>query len=157
MVAIAAAAETCFRVLANTSGRFCLWPAAKSIPAGWREALAASSKKDCLAFIGRSWTQLRVRPARIEFGLMFFGGDEGKAAQDKYRTVIEAARFADAHGFSAVWLPERHFTSMGSLYPNPVVLHAALRAKPSDCVVRRQRRASPARPDLRRRGMGRRR
>ena len=79
-----------------------------------------------MAFIGRTWTQLRVRPARIEFGLMFFGGDEGKAAQDKYRTVIEAARFADAHGFSAVWLPERHFTFMGSLYPNPAVLHAAL-------------------------------
>jgi phthiocerol/phenolphthiocerol synthesis type-I polyketide synthase D len=40
--------------------------------------------------------------------------------------VIEAARFADAAGFAAVWLPERHFTRMGSLFPNPVVLHAAL-------------------------------
>ena len=62
----------------------------------------------------------------IAFSLMFFGGDEGNAAHDKYRTVIEAARFADAHGFAALWLPERHFTAMGSLYPNPAVLHAAV-------------------------------
>jgi phthiocerol/phenolphthiocerol synthesis type-I polyketide synthase D len=151
------AALPCFRVLTNAQGRYSLWPAVKEVPAGWREALAASSKEDCLEFVGRNWTQLRVRPAmskefeqegtevterpedapnssvtsvsscsRIEFSLMFFGGDEGKAASDKYRTVIEAARYADAHGFCAVWLPERHFTFMGSLYPNPAVLHAAL-------------------------------
>src|SRR5205807_362890 len=46
--------------------------------------------------------------------------------QNKYRTLIEAARFADTHDFAAIWLPERHFTFMGSLYPNPAVLHAAL-------------------------------
>src|SRR5262245_36725957 len=57
---------------------------------------------------------------------MFFGSDEGDAARDKYEMVIEASRFADANGFSAVWVPERHFTRMGSLYPNPAVLHAAI-------------------------------
>jgi natural product biosynthesis luciferase-like monooxygenase protein len=57
---------------------------------------------------------------------MFFGSDEGDAARDKYEMVLSAARFADAHGFSAVWVPERHFTRMGSLYPNPAVLHAAI-------------------------------
>jgi phthiocerol/phenolphthiocerol synthesis type-I polyketide synthase D len=115
-----------FRVLVNSQGRYSLWPAAKATPVGWSQALAACSKQDCLAFIGRTWTQLNVRPRTVSFSLMFFGGDEGKGAPDKYRTVIEAARFADKHGFSAIWLPERHFTFMGSLYPNPVVLHAAL-------------------------------
>jgi natural product biosynthesis luciferase-like monooxygenase protein len=57
---------------------------------------------------------------------MFFGSDEGAAAREKYEMVIEASRFADANGFSAVWVPERHFTRMGSLYPNPAVLHAAI-------------------------------
>ncbi len=77
------------------------------------------------------WPELfarKDRPSgpRIEFGLMFFGGGESERAQEKYRLVIECARFADERGFSAVWLPERHFTSLGCLYPNPAVLHAAL-------------------------------
>jgi natural product biosynthesis luciferase-like monooxygenase protein len=120
------AAACLFRVLQNEQGRYSLWPAAKATPAGWQEALAAASKTDCLAFVGRAWTQLRSGPPPIAFSLMFFGGDEGKAAQEKYHALIAAARFADAHGFSAIWLPERHFTLMGSLYPNPAVLHAAL-------------------------------
>lgn len=36
------------------------------------------------------------------------------------------AKFADRHGFEAVWTPERHFHSFGGLYPNPAVTSAAL-------------------------------
>jgi natural product biosynthesis luciferase-like monooxygenase protein len=64
--------------------------------------------------------------ALVDFSLMFFGGGESEHAREKYRVVIECARFADEHGFAAVWLPERHFTRLGCLYPNPAVLHAAL-------------------------------
>src|SRR5215471_5198322 len=115
-----------YRVLENAKGRHSLWPAAKAVPAGWREALGASSREECLAYVSRGQHTPPARTTSVDFSLMFFGGDEGKAAQDKYRTLIEAARFADNNGFSAIWLPERHFTVMGSLYPNPVVLHAAL-------------------------------
>src|SRR5207244_5777106 len=90
LAATQSAAATLFRVLKSNQGRYSLWPAAKATPAGWNEALAASSKTECLAFIGRAWTRLRVRPAPLAFSLMFFGGDEGQAAQDQYRTVIEA-------------------------------------------------------------------
>ena len=62
----------------------------------------------------------------MKFGLMFFAASEDSLAGDKYRLVVESARFADEHGFSSVWVPERHFTSFGGLYPNPAVLHAAL-------------------------------
>src|SRR5262249_45358171 len=62
----------------------------------------------------------------LGFGMFFFGGDEGNSAWEKYQFVIDVARFADASGFTSVWLPERHFTALGSLYPNPAVLHAAL-------------------------------
>jgi natural product biosynthesis luciferase-like monooxygenase protein len=62
----------------------------------------------------------------MRFGLMFFASTENALAGDKYRLVLESARFADAHGFSSVWVPERHFTQLGCLYPNPAVLHAAL-------------------------------
>src|SRR5439155_12155857 len=62
----------------------------------------------------------------MQFGLIFFSSGEATADTDKYRLLIESAKFADQHGFSSVWIPERHFTRDGWLYPNPVVLHAAL-------------------------------
>ena len=62
----------------------------------------------------------------IEFGLIFFSSSEAPFGGDKYRLVIESARFADSHDFSSVWIPERHFTKDGWLYPNPAVLQAAL-------------------------------
>lgn len=66
-------------------------------------------------------------PARgMNFSLYFFSGDGSKASDDKYRLVLESAKFADRQGFSAVWTPERHFQDFGGLYPNPSVLSAAL-------------------------------
>jgi phthiocerol/phenolphthiocerol synthesis type-I polyketide synthase D len=62
----------------------------------------------------------------MKFGLMFFASSEEALGGDKYRLVLESARFADGNGFSSVWVPERHFTEFGSLYPNPAVLQAAL-------------------------------
>lgn len=62
----------------------------------------------------------------ITFGLMFFAASEDAVGSDKYRLVIDSARFGDQSGFSSIWVPERHFTSFGGLYPNPAVLHAAL-------------------------------
>jgi len=34
--------------------------------------------------------------------------------------------YGDTHGFSSVWVPERHFTEFGGIYSNPAILHAAL-------------------------------
>jgi len=62
----------------------------------------------------------------IEFSLYFFSADGSKQTADKYRLLLESAKFADANGFSAVWTPERHFQDFGGLYPNPSVLSAAL-------------------------------
>ena len=64
----------------------------------------------------------------MEFSLFFFSGDESAFPNDKYQLVLEATRFADCHGFTAVWTPERHFHRFGGLYPNPAVLGAALAA-----------------------------
>jgi natural product biosynthesis luciferase-like monooxygenase protein len=41
---------------------------------------------------------------------------------------MEGARYADQHGFTAVWTPERHFHAFGGLYPNPSVTSAAVAA-----------------------------
>ena len=66
----------------------------------------------------------RPRP-RVDFGLFMWGADDGQGA-DKYRLMIESAKFADQHGFSSFWTPERHFHAFGGPYPNPSVTSAAL-------------------------------
>src|SRR5690349_16403506 len=62
----------------------------------------------------------------LSFSFYFFSDDGSKDSPDKYRLVLESAKFADRNGFSAVWTPERHFKDFGGLYPNPSVLGAAL-------------------------------
>jgi acyl-CoA synthetase (AMP-forming)/AMP-acid ligase II len=62
----------------------------------------------------------------MAFSLFYFASDDQAAANDKYRLLIEGAKFADQNGFAAVWTPERHFHSFGGLYPNPAVTSAAL-------------------------------
>jgi natural product biosynthesis luciferase-like monooxygenase protein len=62
----------------------------------------------------------------LSFSLYFFSDDGSKDSPDKYRLVLESAKFADRNDFSAVWTPERHFQDFGGLYPNPSVLSAAL-------------------------------
>jgi natural product biosynthesis luciferase-like monooxygenase protein len=64
----------------------------------------------------------------LDFSLFYFGAGEGPAPDAKYRLLLEGARFADEHGFSAIWTPERHFHAFGGLYPNPAVVGAALAA-----------------------------
>ncbi|MDQ1024748.1 natural product biosynthesis luciferase-like monooxygenase protein/amino acid adenylation domain-containing protein [Streptomyces umbrinus] len=66
-----------------------------------------------------------------DFSLYFFGDYPEDADRDKYTLIMDAADFADQHGFHALWFPERHFNSFGALFPNPSVLAAALAARTS--------------------------
>ncbi len=72
--------------------------------------------------------QGEVADKEIEFSLFYFASDDRESAEDKYKLLIEGAKFADRHGFSAVWTPERHFHAFGGLYPNPSVTSAAIAA-----------------------------
>jgi len=61
----------------------------------------------------------------MDYGMMFFssvpeGGDQA------YHLLMETTRFADTHGFSSVWTPERHFHAFGGIFPNPAVVNAGL-------------------------------
>ncbi|PZO74495.1 MAG: luciferase [Mesorhizobium amorphae] len=77
-----------------------------------------------------------VKRARsIDFSLFYWGNDDGVGAE-KYRTLIEGARFADTHGFNAVWTPERHFHAFGGPYPNPAVTGAAVAAVTKNLAIR---------------------
>ncbi len=65
-----------------------------------------------------------LRP--IDFGLYFFGPYSAAFSDGKYDLILKGAHFADREGFSAVWLPERHFHEFGGFSPNPAVVAAAL-------------------------------
>jgi natural product biosynthesis luciferase-like monooxygenase protein len=64
----------------------------------------------------------------IDFSLFYFAADAAEAAGGKYRLLLEGAKYADEHGFSAVWTPERHFHAFGGLYPNAALTGAAVAA-----------------------------
>lgn len=64
----------------------------------------------------------------MDFSLFYFASEDQAATGGRYRLLLEGARFADTHGFKAVWTPERHFHSFGGLYPNPAVVGAAIAA-----------------------------
>lgn len=60
-----------------------------------------------------------------DFSLFYFASDDNQEG-DKYRLLLEGARFADQGEFKAIWTPERHFHPFGGLFPNPAVTSAAL-------------------------------
>jgi amino acid adenylation domain-containing protein/natural product biosynthesis luciferase-like monooxygenase protein len=70
---------------------------------------------------------LSAGPAKAPlFSVYFFGSYPAEYSPSKYRLIVEGTRLADARGFHAVWLPERHFHPVGGFSPNPSVLAAAL-------------------------------
>lgn len=62
----------------------------------------------------------------MDFSVFYFSSADSADDLDKYKLMIEGAKYADRQGFSAVWTPERHFHEFGGLFPNPSVTSAAL-------------------------------
>jgi natural product biosynthesis luciferase-like monooxygenase protein len=73
---------------------------------------------------------------KLDFSLFYFSADESTLGSSKYKLLLDGARFADEHGFAAVWTPERHFHAFGGLYPNPAVIGAALATVTSRVQIR---------------------
>ena len=67
--------------------------------------------------------------------LFYFAAGED-TAHDGYRLLLDSARWADTHGFEAVWTPERHFHAFGGAYPNPAVVGAAVAAVTTNVRIR---------------------
>ncbi len=74
----------------------------------------------------RSMNQISKEEKKIEFSLLYFSSNEAEFTDNKYKLLLEGAKFADKNNFHAVWIPERHFHPFGGLYPEPAVLGSAL-------------------------------
>ncbi|MBI4604462.1 MAG: LLM class flavin-dependent oxidoreductase [Planctomycetes bacterium] len=124
-----------------------LWTLARGFtvvvqPEALREPLVATPAASATA----------AAPARpLEMSLFYFASDGDRdqggsghrdpgsghaGGAEKYRLLLEGARFADENGFAAVWTPERHFHAFGGLYPNPSVTGAAVAAVTRRVAVR---------------------
>jgi natural product biosynthesis luciferase-like monooxygenase protein/amino acid adenylation domain-containing protein len=62
----------------------------------------------------------------LDVGIFYFGNYNAADSAGKYQLLMDGARYADANGFSSVWIPERHFDQFGGFSPNPSVLAAAI-------------------------------
>jgi natural product biosynthesis luciferase-like monooxygenase protein/amino acid adenylation domain-containing protein len=62
----------------------------------------------------------------MQLSLYYFGSYEAEFNPNKYNLLFEGAKFGDRAGFTAIWIPERHFHAFGGFSPNPSVLAAAL-------------------------------
>jgi natural product biosynthesis luciferase-like monooxygenase protein len=100
--------------------------------------------RDREAFVAAAAPQ---RP--LDFSLFYFSSDESQQGAEKYRLLLEGARFADANGFTAVWTPERHFHAFGGLFPNPSVTGAAVAAITQHVAIRAGSVVSPLHSSLR--------
>lgn len=60
------------------------------------------------------------------FSLLFFANAPAEAEVGKFDLFRQSSRFADEHGFEAVWIPERHFHAFGGIFPNPALMAVVL-------------------------------
>jgi len=79
-----------------------------------------------------------ARDTALDFGFFYWNvaTDESQYDADKYRLLLESAKYADQNGFNSVWTPERHFAAFGGLFPNPSVTSAALATITSKVALR---------------------
>ncbi|WP_242903515.1 MupA/Atu3671 family FMN-dependent luciferase-like monooxygenase [Actinomadura terrae] len=86
----------------------------------------------------------------MDLSLFYFANDStASGGGGRYDLLMEGARYADVHGFSAVWTPERHFHPFGGSYPNPSVLGAAVAAITENVAIRAGSVVSPLHHPLR--------
>ncbi len=78
----------------------------------------------------------------MEFGMFMWGNDDGPG-RDKYKLMLDGAKYFDENGFHSVWTPERHFSAFGGPYPNPAVTCSALAAITKNVGIRSGSVVSP--------------
>jgi natural product biosynthesis luciferase-like monooxygenase protein len=67
------------------------------------------------------------RRAPMSFSFLFFSDvRRDVSTAQKYAFMRDVTLFGDRAGFTAVYIPERHFSQFGSIYPNAAIIAASL-------------------------------
>ena len=53
-----------YLVLINDEQQYSLWPAFRDIPAGWRATGPKGTRRECLDWIDKNWTDMRPKSLR---------------------------------------------------------------------------------------------
>lgn len=77
---------------------------------------------------GSTLLSVALNTKGTEFSLFYFADASERRGPERYRLLLEGAKFADNNGFAAVWTPERHFHRFGGSYPNPSLTGAVIAA-----------------------------
>ncbi|ONI78086.1 MbtH family protein [Actinosynnema sp. ALI-1.44] len=56
--------DTVFQVVVNDEGQYSIWFADRELPSGWTAEGPNGSKKQCLDYIEKVWTDMRPRSVR---------------------------------------------------------------------------------------------
>ncbi|MFH6945171.1 MupA/Atu3671 family FMN-dependent luciferase-like monooxygenase [Flavobacterium sp. FlaQc-50] len=80
-------------------------------------------KQDNLDFY--DFDNLLQNDKKMDFSLFYFASQDADG-DDKYKLLMDSARFGDENDFSAIWIPERHFHEFGGIFPNPSLLGASI-------------------------------
>jgi MbtH protein len=54
-----------YRVVVNDEEQYSIWQADRELPAGWNAEGTEGTRAECLAHIGRVWTDMRPRSLRL--------------------------------------------------------------------------------------------
>lgn len=70
--------KTEFLVVVNDEEQYSIWPSYKAVPAGWRVEGKRGLKAECLAYIDKTWTDMRPLSLRkiMEREAAASGGNE---------------------------------------------------------------------------------
>jgi natural product biosynthesis luciferase-like monooxygenase protein len=72
-----------------------------------------------------------------DVSLFFFAATEDRNTDEKiYELLLKGSKFADANGLKGIWIPERHFSTFGDIFPNPAVCASAVAATTKNLRIR---------------------
>ncbi len=72
----------------------------------------------------------------IDFGMLYFASQDVITKENKYKLLLEGAKYADENDFESIWVPERHFNNFGDQFPNPAIAAAAVASTTKNIKIR---------------------
>ncbi len=117
-----------------------------SISRGQRVAIETSAPRPDASGSGGSASS---RPIELSLLCTIHDTNDEDETSRRYRQLLDVARFADEHDFTALWMPEGHFDAADGLNPNPSVTAAAVAAITSRVRIRAGSLLSPLHDPIR--------